>query len=457
MVVWRTVKRIFLATAAQSAISTILLAYSAIGHCGEDDAFSRWATAHAVPLATVEPSEDFSDLLPLESVIGTAPVVALGEPTHDAHEPLAFRNRLIRFLVEQRGFTAVALEMGFTDSASVDSFVGGAPADARSVIADVSAQQQPPYVENAQLIQWMRDYNGSAAAAGHHRIRFYGIDLTFGGRVGGPRRVIGYALTYLSRANPAEADRIRLSLDDNLPPTTDSEWGMLSQPALAALDSALPAIAKAMAKNRGSLIADSSVEEYRWALHNLDVGRELAKCFHLTTPQSFTDMRYAGPVVGCRDQAMAENVRWIVRNEGSRGRVLVFAHNGHIMNAKQDGGFWAEMQEKPFMMGSYLRHAFGKRLLIIATSSATSSAGLPTPEPIKDSIDDALARVGPPKFFLDLRTARQDPGALAWLSTQRPWHANIITHFLVTPSGAADVFVYLGGLTPAILPADKEP
>ena len=39
----------------------------------------------------------------------TAHVVAFGEPTHGAHEPLEARNRLFRFLVERMGFTAIAL------------------------------------------------------------------------------------------------------------------------------------------------------------------------------------------------------------------------------------------------------------------------------------------------------------------------------------------------------------
>ena len=63
----------------------------------------------------VEANGDATDLIPLKSLVGAARVVALGEPTHGAHEPLAFRNRLIRFLVEQMGFTAVALETGFTE------------------------------------------------------------------------------------------------------------------------------------------------------------------------------------------------------------------------------------------------------------------------------------------------------------------------------------------------------
>jgi|KBSSwiStaDraftv2_1062776.scaffolds.fasta_scaffold00907_23 erythromycin esterase len=437
--------RRLLATAARFSLATLLLASSGVAYC-EEEAFSKWAAAHALPLATVEPGDDFSDLLPLKSVVGTARVVALGEPMHGAHEPVAFRNRLFRFLVEQMGFTAIALETGFTESSSVDSFVGGGPGEAQSVLPKGLAR----YSENRELIQWMRDYN---AAAGHQRIRYYGFDLSFGGRVGGPRSALDYALAYLSGADAADADNIRSSLGDALPSPDDGKMGMLSQPALAVLDGTIPKIAKAMAKNRRALIAHSSVEEYGWALHNLEVARQLAKCFHLTTPQSFRDIQYSAPVMNCRDHAMAENVGWIVKNEGPKGRVLLFGHDGHIMNVKEESNRMAKVRDKPFAMGFHLRRAFGKRLLIIAISSASTSGGLPTPHPAVDGIDDALARVGMPRMFLDLRMARQDPAALAWLSRKHPMMGE--TNSLITPSTAADAFVYVDRLTPAIQSADK--
>ena len=53
---------------------------------------------------------DDSDLIPLHTIAGSARVVAIGEPTHGGHEPLAFRNRLVRYLVEHEGFTAVGIE-----------------------------------------------------------------------------------------------------------------------------------------------------------------------------------------------------------------------------------------------------------------------------------------------------------------------------------------------------------
>ena len=53
---------------------------------------------------------------PLRNIIGDAHVVAFDEPIHGAHEPLAMRNRLIRYGVTRLGFTAVALETCLSSS-----------------------------------------------------------------------------------------------------------------------------------------------------------------------------------------------------------------------------------------------------------------------------------------------------------------------------------------------------
>src|SRR6202012_1375614 len=127
------------------------------------------------PVTTVESERNDSDLLQLELAIGTARVVALGEPMHGAHEPLAFRNRLFRFLVERMGFTAIALESGFTESTNARAFIERGEGDAETA-ARIGLSWLSAYPENRELIQWMRDYNADASSAGHRKIRLYGID-----------------------------------------------------------------------------------------------------------------------------------------------------------------------------------------------------------------------------------------------------------------------------------------
>lgn len=247
-------------------------------------------------------------------------------------------------------------------------------------------------------------------------------------------------------------------MSDSLPGTDARQFGSLSAAAQAELETSIRAIAKATQKNRKSLIARSSEEEYRWALHNLEAARQLAKCLPLTPPPSASTPAWA-PVFTCRDYAMAENVQWALKNEGREGRLLVFAHNGHVMSWRVDERRWATLpvRERPYMMGAHLRRAYGKGLYIIATTFATASAGLPTPKPMEDRIDRTLVGVGLPLMFLDLRMARQNKEALAWLSMRRALDANISTDAFVTPSTAFDGLFFVNRLTPAIEASDRAP
>jgi erythromycin esterase len=447
-------KRGFLATAARSGLSTILLVYSAVTHCGED-AFAKWATAHALPVTTVDSAGNDSDLLSLGSAIGAAHVVAFGEPMHGAHEPLAFRNRLFRFLVERKGFTAIALESGFTESISARPFIEGGEGDAETAARTGLSGWLSRYVENRELIQWMRDYNATASSTGHRRIRLYGIDLTDGARPSGPGLAINSALTFLSRADPTTAQKIRDSSSDSLPGIDASEFGPLSAAARAEFDTSIKALAKAMQRSRKSLIAHSSAEEYRWALHNLDVARQLAKCLPLT-PSGEVNASAWIPAVICRDYGMADNVQWARENEGRQGRLLVFAHDGHVMSWKEDGRRLANVREKPPVMGFHLRRVYGKDLYIIAMGCATTSGGLLSAKPLEeDSIESTLAAVGLPLMFLDVRSGRQNKEALTWLATRRSLEANVSAQSLITPATAVDAFFFVNTLTPAIVSSDK--
>jgi len=439
-------KRRFLAAAARSGLTTLLLAASTIAHC-EEDAFAKWAATHAFPLATVESAGNYSDLLPLESAIGAAHLVALGEPRHGAHEPLAFRNRLFRFLVERMSFTAIALESGFTDTITARSFIEGGEGDAETA-ARTGLPGLDRYAETRELVQWMRDYNATAASRGHRKIRLYGIDITGGGRTSGARIAIESALAFLSHADPATAQKIRDSIS-SLPGTERRPFGPLSPTAQAEFEAGIEAVANAMQKSRKRLIARTSGDEYRWALHDLDVARQLAKCLALT-PES-KDMNLWARAGDCRDHAMAQNVQWALKNEGRKGRLLVFAHGGHILAAKGEGRRLATVREKPSPMGLHLRHAYGDDFYVILMGCATNSGGLPPAKPLEEgSIESTLAGAGLPLFFLDVRMARQTRDAPAWLSTPRSIMANVDAQGVITLSTAVDAFVFVNTLTPAM-------
>ena len=76
----------------------------------------RWITEHAIPLRTVDPAADGADLMPLKEVFGDARILALGEATHGASEFFTLKNRLVRFLAEELGFTVFTIEANLPEA-----------------------------------------------------------------------------------------------------------------------------------------------------------------------------------------------------------------------------------------------------------------------------------------------------------------------------------------------------
>jgi len=61
----------------------------------------------------------------------------------------------------------------------------------------------------------------------------------------------------------------------------------------------------------------------------------------------------------------------------------------------------------------------------------------------------ALARVGVPRFVLDLRASRTDAAAASWLAQRRNLKANYETFLTLVSGEAFDAILFVDTLTPA--------
>jgi erythromycin esterase len=377
-------------------------------------------------------------------------MVALGEPSHGNHEPLAFRNRLFRFLVEELGFTAIAIESGLPESRRIQDFIAGGSGDAAQIVRENLLWGFGALGENVELVQWMRAYN--ADPAHRRKVRFYGMDLSLGGPGGATPTPIPFetVLSYLGRADSESASRMRTALRpllDRLPGGAPSSFSPADHDKLTA---AIDDLVSLFERERSTLIAASSPAEYEWAYRNAIVARQSDRMFRLVPPPvpGGGISPAAWEQVNARDAAMAENVRWVLAQEGPMARVLVFAANAHVMNGRVEGGVWSRFKRPPNAMGVFLRSAFGEDMVIIGTSSVASSPGLPQAAPESNSIDAALARTGRIRFLLDLHAARADRSATAWLMEPRPLRSGS-TYLTVSPGLAFDALLFIDRLTPA--------
>lgn len=77
----------------------------------KEDANVRWLSEHAVSIRSIEAEdEDFSDLEPLQHILGKARVVMLGEQTHADGSTFKAKIRLIKFLHKKLGYDVLAFE-----------------------------------------------------------------------------------------------------------------------------------------------------------------------------------------------------------------------------------------------------------------------------------------------------------------------------------------------------------
>ena len=99
-------------------------------------------------------------------------IVALGEATHGNKEFQQLRLDVLQVLVEKYGVRAFALEGDFGGCEAINRYIhgeGGTAAEALS--ATGFAIYRTEEMEN--LVEWMRDYNASAAQGDD--LRFYGL------------------------------------------------------------------------------------------------------------------------------------------------------------------------------------------------------------------------------------------------------------------------------------------
>jgi erythromycin esterase len=408
-----------------------------------------WAIVRAIPIHKTDNDTTNADLLPLRKLVGQARVVTYGEPTHGTHEPLAFRNRLFRFLVEQMGFTAIAIESGLTESEAIERYIAGGPGDLHEIVRNGISWGFGDFAENEELVAWMRAYNANPAHS--KKLRFYGIDLSGAGNGAFPyaRRSVDAALASLQDRHPAVADSLRRQLNPLLERFSSDTYERLSSGEREQLGAGLTKLGAVLTATEPSHSSTNVPGQCDWPSRNAVVAQQLNRMLETYPPP--------GPTPGippeafrsaiARDSGMADNVLWALRCEGAGGRLLVFAHNNHVMNGTLTGGPWSAFRVPPRTMGSFLRGALRDSLFIIGSATADTTGGFPKTRADSISVDFALSRISSSSFVLDLRPAKTTPAVWEWLSQPRPLRANVTTQAIVTPASAFDAFVFFDALT----------
>ncbi|MFI2209790.1 erythromycin esterase family protein [Streptomyces sp. NPDC020141] len=121
-------------------------------------AVQDWIKNTAHPLTTADASEPLDDLRPLLGMVdGRTAVVGHGAGTRGAHQVFTLQTRLVRLLVGEAGFRAVALDQDGTLVARLDAHVRTGAGDPVALLE--SAEPFSRTEEVLALVRWARAFN----------------------------------------------------------------------------------------------------------------------------------------------------------------------------------------------------------------------------------------------------------------------------------------------------------
>lgn len=126
------------------------------------------------------PLHSKAGLQPLFERIGDARIVMLGEASHGTHEFYTWRTHISKKLIEEKGFNAIAVEGDWPDCYRINRFVKGY-ADAGNSAYDVlhAFRRWPTWMwanwETVALAEWMQEYNRGKST--EKKAGFYGLDV----------------------------------------------------------------------------------------------------------------------------------------------------------------------------------------------------------------------------------------------------------------------------------------
>ncbi|WP_354381027.1 erythromycin esterase family protein [Streptomyces sp. PvR034] len=380
----------------------------------------------AQALRTTDPQGGLADLRPLGRMVRDARVVGLGEATHSSHEFFTMKQRVFRYLVEDKGFRTFALEASWSTGLRLNDYVVRGQGDPERIMRE---EFQTTYVfwnnaEYLDLLRWMRAYNLQHPG---DPVQFMGDDFGYAGP-----QLYDDVTAYVAEAHPALLPRFT-ELYAGLKPTTTPEAHLKEYPerplaerqAIAARTAQALALLKqqpgttnettAAETATASASATTRARSRTWALQQATAIDQTARGYSF----DFDDPRQGAEGMRYRDQIMADNVDWWQRQTGDK--VLLAAHNGHVALQSHDPAHYPKVQ------GSYLRDKLGKDYVSIGSTFDQGSfnafgddgrlrshtVGAAEPGTNEYTLDKVRQR----DYVVDLRTLPS--AARDWLSTPR--------------------------------------
>ena len=343
-----------------------------------------------IPLKTLSPDADFSDLAKLKPILKDKSIIGIGEATHGTHEFFVFKHRMLEFLVKEMGVKIFVIEDDFAGTQIANDYVNG-KGDIQTALNGIGfgIWRTQEFID---MLNWVKTYN--ATQAPENKVRYFGCDMQWGYQA---MQMLKDKLTPVNQFTP-EMEVALKALQQYLPAISSTEK--------TTIKNSIKALEQIKFTGTDSAMCRHYVRELRQVMGNLEARSKLF-------PTKQDDFR---------DKCMAENVEWIY-NYTNHGKMMIWAHNAHI--GKSDGsdghmrmGNWLGKNYK----SDYYAMGFDFNSGSMRSNDMTQHKYVPVEMPVaKPGSSGALfAQCSAPNFILDVKSASVSPLVNTYLKSNVP-------------------------------------
>ncbi len=340
-----------------------------------------------------------------------ARLLAFGEEVHGVGTLIEIKSRIFRWLVANRGFDTFILEDDLAGCMAIDDFIQGRGEAKSPPISGLYWCWNNQDI--ADLVLWMREFNAQRPQASRP-LRFFGIDM----------QSSATASAWLGRYLAGHEPESWSQHEEVLVAIRDKGWTLAELPA-----EEFGLITGALAELERILGATPVKQPDSAALAERSIARRLVRT--LQQHAEFQVAMKAPDAVsfGLRDRFMAENARWVLKQQGPESRVAICTANAHAA-LKNYAVNWQGTTGTVSSMGSFLRAELGANYLAIGLfrnqgeylpdprSGATGVAQIGAAA--QGTINAGLASAGIERYWLPIAAAATGSPAAKWLNTEHP-------------------------------------
>ena len=272
----------------------------------------------------------------LEEIIADARVVLIGESSHGTAEFYRARAEITKWLIEEKGFCAVAAEADWPDAYRVNRYVRGLGHDTSPEEALRGFERFPAWMWRNTVVRdfvdWLHAHNSRLRGQDRRQTGFYGLDLY------SLHRSMREVIDYLDTMDPVAAARARqryacfdhTSADDGQAYGYAAAFGAGLSCEREAIEQLVELQRNAVEyARRDGLLAE---DELFYAQQNAQTVRNAEGYYRAMFGTRVTSWNL-------RDRHMAQTLDALLAHldrhpDGQPARIVVWAHNSHVGDAR---------------------------------------------------------------------------------------------------------------------------